>query len=226
MTDNHSTEGAVSARAATAAYSTVEEVWHALTHGLGIPLSIAGLAVLVAFASINGNAWHITSASIYGGTLILMFCASTLYHGVWQPRVKALLKKCDHAAIYLLIAGTYTPFLLVNLRHDGGWPMFVVVWSLALAGVVLKFLDFRPLRRLSLVLYLGMGWLILFLIGPLLEQLSTGGLMLLAAGGVSYTLGAGFYASKKMPFHHVIWHVFVLAGSAFHYFSVLFFVIP
>lgn len=224
--NDHRSRPAPFAQAVAADYSRVEEVWHALTHGLGIPLSIAGLAVLVAFASVNGNAWHVTSASIYGGTLVLMFSASTLYHGVWQPRVKALLKKCDHAAIYLLIAGTYTPFLLVNLRHDGGWVMFVVVWSLAVAGVVLKFCDFRPLKRISLLLYLGMGWLILFLIQPLIEQLSAGGLWLLMAGGVSYTLGACFYASKRMPFHHVIWHVFVLAGSAFHYFSVLFYVIP
>jgi hemolysin III len=209
-----------------ARYSPLEEVLHASTHGVGILLSIAGLAVLVAFAAMNGNGWHVTSASIYGATLVLMYSASTLYHGVWHQRAKALLRRFDHAAIFLLIAGTYTPFMLVNLREQGGWILFAVIWALAVAGVILEFTGWRPFKRISLGVYLGMGWLVVFALEPLVEQVSTGGLVLLVAGGLAYTLGAVFYVRESMKYHHAIWHLFVLAGSILHYFSVLFYVIP
>jgi hemolysin III len=207
-------------------YSPIEELLHASTHGIGVVLSIAGLAVLVAFAAMNGNGWHVVSSSIYGATLVLMYSASTLYHGVWHQRAKALLQKIDHAAIYLLIAGTYTPFMLVNLREQGGWILFSVVWFLAVTGVILEMTGWRPFKRISLGIYLGMGWLVLFVFKPLVEQVSTGGLVLLVLGGLAYSLGALFYIQKGRKYHHAIWHLFVLAGSVLHYFAVLFYVIP
>ncbi len=208
------------------AYSLAEEIVHAITHGVGVLLSIAGLAVLVAYASLNGNGWHIVSSSIYGATLILMYTASTLYHSIPSPRAKPVLRQLDHAAIYLLIAGTYTPFLLVNLRLDGGWILFAVIWALALFGVVFEMTGYRPFKRASLWLYLGMGWLVVVAVKPLLQQVSVGGLVLLLLGGLAYTAGALFYVRKGMKYHHVIWHLFVLAGSILHYFAVLFYVIP
>jgi len=207
-------------------YTQTEELLHAITHGIGILLSIAGLAILVAFASLNGDGWHITSSSIYGSTLILLYSASTLYHGVSHTRAKKLLQHLDHAAIYLLIAGTYTPFLLVSLRQDVGWLLFAVIWSVALMGVCLEVCQNKPIRRLSLWLYMTMGWMIVLAINPMLQQVSTGGLILLLAGGLAYTAGAFFYVKEKMLYHHVIWHLFVLAGSILHYFAILFYVIP
>lgn len=210
----------------TTAYSVSEEVLHTITHGIGILLSIAGLAVLVAFSSINGDSWHVVTSSIYGATLILLYSASTLYHGIPHPRAKKLLQQFDHAAIYLLIAGTYTPFLLVNLREDWGWWLFSIIWIVAIVGVVFEFCDCKPFQRISLWLYLSMGWMIVVAINPMLQNVSTGGLVLLLAGGLAYTAGAYFYVKEQIPYHHVIWHLFVLAGSILHYFSILFYVIP
>ena len=207
-------------------YTVSEEIAHAVSHGVGILLSIAGLAILVAFSSLNGDAWHIISSSIYGATLILMYSASTLYHGVSHEKAKSVLQRVDHAAIYLLIAGTYTPFLLINLRQNWGWWLFGIIWSLALIGLVFEVTGFKPVKRISLWLYLMMGWLIVLAINPMLTHVSTGGLVLLLAGGLAYTGGAFFYVRKTMPYHHVIWHIFVLAGSILHYFSILFYVIP
>lgn len=209
-----------------ALYSPFEEVLHAVTHGVGILLSIAGLAILVTFASLNGDAWHVTSSSIYGSTLILLYSASTLYHGIPNPSAKKLLRHLDHAAIYLLIAGTYTPFLLVNLRQDIGWLLFAVIWTIALVGVCLEICQNKPIRRISLWLYMIMGWMIILAIKPMLEHVSNGGLILLLGGGLAYTAGAFFYVKEQMKYHHVIWHLFVLAGSILHYFSILFYVIP
>jgi hemolysin III len=207
-------------------YTLGEEVAHTITHGLGALLSIAGLAVLVANASLYGDAWHIVSCSIYGATLVMLYSASSLYHGIPHPQAKAVLQRCDHAAIYLLIAGTYTPFLLVNLRGIWGWPMFGLIWTLAVVGIALEFIDHRRFKKLSLWLYLGMGWIVLVAIKPMLDQVAAGGLILLLLGGLSYSLGVIFYVRKQMTYHHAIWHLFVLAGSAFHFFAVLLYVIP
>jgi len=214
------------AKSMSTPYSPAEELAHTLTHGFGMLLSIAGLVVLVNYSAVNGDAWHIVSSSIYGASLILLFGASTLYHGVNHATLKGLFQKFDHAAIYLLIAGTYTPFLLVSIRGPWGWSLFAVIWSIAIAGVALEFLKNKPSKRLSIALYLGMGWLVLIAIKPMFEQVETGGLILLLLGGLAYSLGVIFYKWKKLSFNHAIWHVFVLAGSAFHYFSVLFYVIP
>jgi hemolysin III len=208
------------------AYSLGEEIAHAVTHGIGIVLSIAGLVVLVAFASLHGNAWHITSSSIYGATLILLYTASTLYHGIPQPRVKRVLRRIDHAAIFLLIAGTYTPYTLVNLRGEWGWTLFGLVWGFAILGVLLEALVKQRIKWLSISLYLGLGWLVVIAIKPLIENVATGGLILLLAGGLCYSLGVIFYLWKRLAYHHAVWHLFVMAGSLLHFFSILFYVLP
>lgn len=209
-----------------ASYSDTEEIFHTISHGVGIVLSIAGLAILVAFATLNGNGWHIASSSIYGATLILMYSFSTLYHGIPHSQAKQILQQLDHAAIYLLIAGTYTPFLLVNLRHDWGWLLLVIIWTVAIIGVIFELSNYKPFKRISLWLYMTMGWMILLAIKPMLDNVHIGGIVLLVAGGLAYTIGAIFYVRKQMPYHHVIWHFFVLAGSILHFFSILFYVIP
>jgi len=207
-------------------YSVAEEIAHTITHGLGMLLSIAGLVVLVGFSAQNGDAWHITSSSIFGATLILLYGASTLYHGIQQPRFRPILQKMDHAAIYLLIAGTYTPFLLISLRGVWGWWLFGIIWSLAIIGVALEFIPRKRLERTALTLYLVMGWIIVGAIQPMMEHVAPGGLYLLVAGGLCYTLGVVFYVWERLAFNHAIWHVFVLAGSISHYFAILFYVVP
>jgi hemolysin III len=207
-------------------YSIAEEIAHAVTHGVGLLLSIGGLAVLVAFSSMYGDAWHITSTSIYGVTLILLYASSTLYHGIPHAKAKQVLQRLDHAAIFLLIAGTYTPFTLVNLRGSWGWTLFGLVWGIAIAGMVLELVCKKRYKRLSISLYLGLGWLVLIAIKPMLTSVGTGGLLLLLAGGLCYSFGVIFYVWKNLSYHHAIWHVFVLAGSLLHFFSVLFYVVP
>jgi len=207
-------------------YTLGEEIAHAVSHGIGVLLSIAGLAVLVVFAARNGNAWHIISCSIYGATLVMLYTASTLYHGITQPKVKQVLRRIDHAAIFLLIAGTYTPFTLVNLRGDWGWTLFGLVWGIAILGMVLETVIKQRIKWLSITLYLGLGWLVLIAIRPLLDSVASGGLILLLAGGLCYSLGVIFYVWKRMAYHHAVWHLFVMAGSALHFFSVFFYVVP
>jgi len=207
-------------------YSAREEIAHTVTHGIGMMLSMGGLAILVVFSSLYGDVWHILSTSIYGATLILLYTASTLYHGVSHQNTKKILQRLDHAAIFLLIAGTYTPFTLVNLRGNWGWTLFGLVWCIALAGIALELFSEKRNKRLSISLYLGLGWLGLIAIKPMLTSVEVGGLLLLLAGGLCYSLGVIFYVWKKLAYHHAIWHLFVLTGSALHFFSVLFYVIP
>jgi hemolysin III len=209
-----------------ARYSIGEEIANAITHGIGALLSIAGLAVLVSFAALYGDAWHVVSTSIFGATLVLLYAASTVYHSVWHHQTKLLLQRLDHCAIFLLIAGTYTPFALVNMRGPWGWTLFGVVWSLALLGIALQLFPRRRNERLSLILYLGMGWMAVAAIKPFLVGVETGGLILLLIGGLFYSLGVIFYVWRQLSYHHAIWHGFVLAGSSFHFFAVLFYVVP
>jgi hemolysin III len=178
------------------------------------------------FASQHGDAWHVTSCSIYGATLIMLSTASTLYHGVTQPKIKQVLRRIDHAAIFLLIAGTYTPFTLVNLRGGWGWTLFGLVWGLAIVGVVLETVIEKRIKWLSISLYLGLGWLVLIAVRPLLDSVATGGLVLLLAGGLCYSLGVIFYVWKRLAYHHAVWHLFVMAGSVLHFFSIFFYVLP
>ncbi len=211
---------------AVSRYSVAEEIAHTVTHGIGALLSIGGLVVLVAFSTLNGDAWHITSTSIYGVTLIMLYTASSLYHGIPHARAKQLLQRLDHAAIFLLIAGTYTPFTLVSLRGDWGWVLFGLVWTIAIAGVFLELACEKRYERLSLSLYLGLGWIVVLAIKPMLRSVEMGGLLLLLAGGLCYSLGVIFYVWKKLAYHHAIWHLFVLAGSVLHFFSILLYVVP
>ncbi|MBV2091071.1 MAG: hemolysin III family protein [Candidatus Thiodiazotropha sp. (ex Ctena orbiculata)] len=207
-------------------YTLGEEIAHAVTHGVGVLLSVAGLALLVTYAALYGDVWHITSCSIYGATLILLYSASTLYHGIPMPRAKKLLQRFDHAAIFLLIAGTYTPFTLVNLRGSWGWTLFGLVWGFAIVGVLLELFRDVRLKWLSLSLYLGLGWLVVVAIKPLIDAVEVGGIVLLLAGGLCYSLGVIFYIWRRLAYHHAVWHLFVLAGSVLHFFSVFFYVVP
>ncbi|MBN1957207.1 MAG: hemolysin III family protein [Desulfuromonadales bacterium] len=216
----------MSERTETARYSLGEEIANSITHGIGALLAIAGLAVLISFAGLHGDVWHITTCSIFGTTLILSYLTSTLYHSIPLEKAKRILRTLDHSAIFLLIAGTYTPFMLVNLRGPWGWSLFGAVWGIALTGVILKATAFGKIRLLSTAIYLIMGWIVLIAIKPLLAVIAPEGMQLLLLGGLAYSFGVIFYAWKKLPYNHAIWHLFVLAGSCFHYFAILFYVIP
>lgn len=207
-------------------YSRAEEIANSIIHGIGIMLSIAGLGVMASFSSLFGNAWHIVSTSIYSVTQILVFTASTLYHAIPIERAKKILRTLDHSAIFLLIAGTYTPFTLVNLRGAWGWSLFGIVWGLAVLGIALQGFMLKQRRWINAIPYIAMGWLVVIAIGPLLSTVAPGGLLLLLAGGLAYTIGSIFYVWKGLAFNHAIWHGFVLLGSIFHYFAILFYVIP
>jgi len=212
--------------ATAAAYTPREELANALTHALGIVLSIAGLVALLVVAHAHGNAWHVTSAAIFGASLVLLYTTSTLYHSVPGVERKVLLRKFDHAAIFLLIAGTYTPFLLVSLRGPLGWSFFGVIWGLAVLGIALKFWFAGRFKVVSTLIYLAMGWLVLLAVKPMLVAVGSDGFQLLVAGGFCYTLGSGFYLWKRLPYHHAVWHLFVLAGSICHWATIYFYVLP
>ena len=197
---------------------------NSITHLVGTTLALAGLVVLVVVAARQGDPWKIVSFSLYGATLFLLYGASTLYHSL-RGRAKTIFRRLDHLAIYLLIAGTYTPFMLVTLRGGWGWSLFGVVWGLALVGMALEFLPRRRARVLSVAIYFLMGWLVLVALGPLWRALPFMGLVWLVAGGLFYTVGAVFYGlDEKLRHAHGIWHIFVLAGSASHYFAILYYV--
>lgn len=203
-----------------------EEIANSITHGLGLALSVAGLVVLVVLAALRGTAWHIVSCAVYGTTLVILYTASTLYHGVRGPRVKRVLRILDHSAIYLLIAGTYTPFALVTLRGAWGWSLFGAVWGLALLGILWKIWFVDRFAVVSTTVYLLMGWLAVGAAKPLLAALPLGGLAWILAGGLSYTAGVAFFGWRKLPYAHTVWHLFVVAGSVCHFLAVLLYVIP
>jgi hemolysin III len=198
-----------------------EELINTLTHAIGVALALAGLAALVTLASLHHSARQLVSYSIYGVTLVLLYGVSTAYHGVRMPRAKRLLRILDHAAIYLLIAGTYTPFALISLRGVWGWSLLGIIWALAATGVVFKVFFIGRFPRTSVAIYLGMGWLALVAARQLFAHLPVDGLILLFTGGFFYTLGVLFFAFDYKRFHHAIWHLFVLAGSICHFFAVL-----
>lgn len=210
----------------SATYTEREEIANSVTHGCGIVASIAGLVLMTVFSALHGTVWHVVSTTIFGATLVLLYTSSTLYHSFRNEALKHLLQKFDHAAIFLLIAGTYTPFLLVTLRGPWGWSLFGVVWGLAVVGVTLKFWFAGRYRLVSTLIYIGMGWLVMVAIKPLMAALPSGGLKLLVAGGLCYTGGAAFYLWKKLPYHHAIWHLFVLGGSVCHWAAVFIYIVP
>ena len=205
----------------TRARRTLEEIANTVTHGIGLLLSIAGFVVLLVFAILRGTAWHVVACSIYGATLICLYSASTLYHAAVSARLKRALRIFDHSAIYLLIAGTYTPFLLLNLRGPWGWSLFGAIWGLALAGILFKFWFVGHWEHLSTAIYVLMGWLALIATKPVLAHVPSTTLLWLLAGGLFYSGGVIFYVWKRLPYSHAVWHVFVLAGSTCHYFAVL-----
>ncbi|KII78939.1 PAQR family membrane homeostasis protein TrhA [Vibrio renipiscarius] len=211
----------------SAAYSVKEEIANTITHAIGMVLGVIGLVLLL----LKANAYHadaltIASFSIYGASIIVLFLASTLYHAIPSPRAKRALKTFDHCAIYLLIAGSYTPFLLVSLRTPLAIGLMVVIWSIALIGIIMKVAFVYRFKRLSLVTYLLMGWLSLIVIYQLALHVQLGGLVLLGLGGVIYSLGVVFYVAKRIPYNHAIWHGFVLAGCACHFFAIYGYVTP
>lgn len=207
-------------------YTLGEEIANSVTHGIGTALSVAGLTLLVALAVIYGDVWRVVSFSIYGGSLVLLYLCSTLYHSIQQPKVKRILRIFDHSAIYLLIAGTYTPFTLVSMRGPWGWTLFGVVWSLALLGIAFKTVFIGKYEKLATAAYVLMGWLVVIAFKQMLVTVPPGGVLWLVIGGVVYTLGVIFYAWEKLPYNHAIWHLFVLGGSACHFFAILFHVLP
>lgn len=204
-------------------YSLKEEIFSSISHGLGALLSIAALVVLVAFASVKGDVWRIVSFSIYGFTLFFLYLSSTLYHSIVYEKAKRVFRVFDHAAIYLLIAGSYTPISLVAMRGTWGWIIFSVIWSLALLGIILNIVSLEKTRIYSTILYVLMGWLIIVAVKPMLSMIPQGLFTWLLVGGLIYTLGIVFYAWKRIPFNHGIWHLFVLGGSIVHYLGFLFY---
>lgn len=207
--------------ASTHTYSKKEELANAITHGIGVALSVAALVILIVFASLYGTVTHIISFTVFGVTMLLLYTNSTLLHSLPQGKVKDLFEIFDHASIYLFIAGTYTPVMLLVVPGAISWVIFGLVWGLAIAGTIFKVFFVKRFLFMSTILYILIGWLAIFAIKPIMENLSTAGLIMLIAGGVLYTIGTIFYMWKMFPYHHAVWHVFVLGGSICHFFMVL-----
>jgi len=202
-------------------FSKREEIANAITHGIGFLLAVSALALLIVFSALRGSAWHVSSFSIFGATLVVLYAMSTLYHSLTHLKAKKLFRKFDHMSIFLLIAGTYTPFCLTALRGWIGWTLFGIVWACAIAGIVAKAFHTGKGELLSTILYIVMGWVVIFFIKPVYAYMSPEGFTFLLIGGAFYTLGAYFFIKDKTRYFHSIWHLFVLGGSIFHYFAVV-----
>ena len=199
-----------------------EEIFNSITHGVGTLLSIAALVLLVVFASIKGNAWHIVSFSIFGASLVLLYLSSTLYHSFTREKIKNLFVRFDHAAIFLLIAGTYTPFVLTTIQGSLGWSLFGIIWGLAVAGIIIRSIYLTRFRKLMVGIYVAMGWMFLIAIVPMVKNLPASSITFLFIGAGLYSVGVIFYAWRNLKYGHGIWHLFVLGGSIMHFFSVLY----
>lgn len=210
----------------THTYPRREEVANAITHGIGALLSVAALVLLIVFSSIKGTAWHVVSFTIYGVSMLLLYMSSTLVHSFKEGKVKDLFEIFDHSSIYIYIAGTYTPFMLVAVRGPLGWSLFGIVWGIALFGVLFKAFFTKRFLFMSTIFYLVMGWLIVIAWGPLSAAIPSTGITLLVTGGILYTLGTVFYVWRAFPYHHAIWHLFVLGGSVTHFFAILLYLLP
>ena len=200
-----------------------EEIANGITHGIGAALSLAALVILVVFASLYGDAWRVVSFSIYGTTLFILYLASTLYHSFRNKRVKHFFNILDHSSIFLLIAGTYTPITLISMRGPWGWTLFGLIWGMAIVGILSKVFFIDRFKMLSVALYIGMGWLILIAVRPMLEMVPPGLIKWIVIGGLCYTFGVIFYAIKRVPYFHFVWHLFVLAGRITHFLGILFY---
>lgn len=203
-------------------YTLGEEIFNSISHGVGSGLSIAGCVILIVFAAIYSDAWGVVSASIYGASLIILYTMSTLYHAITNVTAKKVFRIMDHNTIFFLIAGTYTPYTLVTLRGAFGWVLFGIVWGFAILGIVLTSINLEKFRKFSTICYFAMGWVVVIAIKPMVEKLNTFSLLFLFIGGLCYTIGAIFYALKKYKYMHSVWHIFVIAGSIFHYFSIFY----
>ncbi len=206
-------------------YSLGEEIANSISHGVGALLSLAGLVFLIIFSSFTGNPMKLVSVVVYGSMLFLLYLASTLYHSITNKKAKRVLEIIDHSMIFLLIAGTYTPFTLVTLKGTVGWTIFGLVWGISLVGIVFKVFFVRKFMILSTLAYILMGWLVVFAIKPLVNNLSSQGIFWLVAGGVFYTVGSIFYVYRKFKYHHFIWHIFVVFGSFCHFVAIFRYVI-
>ncbi|MFH1093874.1 MAG: hemolysin III family protein [Candidatus Omnitrophota bacterium] len=200
-----------------------EAIANSITHGIGAALSIAALVILVIFAAKYGDVWRVVSFSIYGSTLFILYLTSTLYHSFTNKRVKSFFEILDHSSIFLLIAGTYTPVILVSMRGPWGWTIFGLIWTMAIGGIIAKIFLIGKYKIVSLLVYLSMGWLIIIAFKPMLQMVPKGLIIWLFIGGLCYTLGIIFYACKKVPYFHFIWHLFVLGGSISHFLGILFY---
>ncbi len=206
-------------------YTLGEEIFNSVSHGVGVALACVGFGILIVLSALYGDAWAVSSSIVYSFSLFALYLASTLYHACPNRRVKGVLQVLDHCSIFLLIAGTYTPYTLITLRGALGWTLFAVVWGAAIVGVVLNAIDVQKYSRVSMVCYVAIGWVVVLAIRPLMASLAWNGLVLLALGGVFYTVGIAFYVIRR-SYMHSIWHLFVLAGSVCHYLSILLYVIP
>lgn len=212
--------------AATHVYTRREEIANSITHGIGALLSVAALVLLIVFASLKGTALHVVSFTIYGSSMLLLYLASTLVHSFPEGRAKRVFEVLDHSFIYVFIAGTYTPLLFTVIKGALGWTLFGIVWGIAAAGVVFKSFFVNRFLFTSTMIYILMGWIIVFAWQPLVTGLAPSGLKLLIAGGLCYTVGTIFYMWRSFPYHHAVWHLFVLAGSTTHFFAVLLYMLP
>lgn len=203
-----------------------EEFWNVVTHGVGALLSLVAAVFMVVFSLREGKVLDVVASGVFGLTLVLLYSASTIYHAMTKLRWKRIFQRVDHLCIYLLIAGTYTPIALLGLRGTWGWILFGLSWAFVIAGFVFKFSPLRRSEKLSLLLYALMGWMAIVAIKPLIESVAPGALLLILAGGLCYTFGIYFYAKEKRPYYHAIWHLFVLGGSAFHFFGVFLYLVP
>ncbi|MCX8002856.1 MAG: hemolysin III family protein [Anoxybacillus mongoliensis] len=204
----------------THTFTKEEEIVHAITHGVGAVFSIAALVILTVTATMYGNAWHVVSFTLFGGTMLILYLSSTIVHALPKGRWKRLFEIFDHSAIYFFIAGTYTPFLFLAVKGAIGWTLFGIVWGLALVGTVFKCFFVNRFLYTSTIIYIIMGWLIVFAWKPLVSSLSLEGVVYLVIGGILYTIGAVFYVWRGFKFHHAVWHLFVLGGSVAHFFAV------
>jgi hemolysin III len=204
----------------------LEEIANSVTHGVGLVFSLAGLAVLIILALSKEGFLHIVGCGVYGLTLVLVYAASTLYHSIQRPRFKHLFRQIDQIAIYLVIAGTYTPFTLINLRGFWGWTLLVLVWGISLFAIAFKILFVDRFKAISMALYLVTGWMAIIAVKPIITTIPGGGLALIAGGAFAYMAGLAFYAWDRLPFNHTIWHLFVILGSFCHYCAVLLYVLP
>ncbi|MEW9667855.1 hemolysin III family protein [Ammoniphilus sp. 3BR4] len=207
-------------------YSRREEIANAITHGVGVLFSIAALVLLIVYSAKEGTTAHVVSFTIYGASMLLLYLSSTLLHSLQEGKAKDILEIMDHASIYVFIAGSYTPILLVVVKGTLGITLLSVVWSIALFGIIFKVFFTKRFIFLSTIIYLMMGWMIVFAFDPVISSLATNGLIMLVTGGLLYTLGTIFYMWRLFPYHHAVWHLFVVGGSVFHFFTIFFYVLP